>query len=627
MKVLHIIGGGDIGGAKTHIFSLLSSLKNLVEIKLVCLRDGDFAKEAISIGFDKSNLEVIEGSNLFKTRKSLLNIQKEFNADIIHCHGAKANIVGMLTKKKLKGVLFISTVHSDYKHDYDHSLLRKLTIGHMYVRALKKVDYYECVSYDLKEKLVSNGFEENKIFHLTNGFDFNSTNPTVSKKEFLEKHNIPYGSETIYVGILARLTKVKGVDVFIQAAKIVIETMPNTKFLIAGDGEEKSQLEKTVENLGISENVFFLGHVDGGTNFLNSIDINVLSSHTEGFPYSIIEGASLKKPTISSDVGGINTLIEQSNTGILFEDNNYEQLAEAIIYLEKNTAIRTSLGENIHLRAQRIFSISKMTSTQIDIYNYILKIKDNFEKDPVDIFGIKIAKLPLDKLLDKVKTFLIDDKNHFIFTPNVEMLMRAMKNEEFKTILNSSDFDLPDGAGVVLAAKMLKNPIEKRTAGIDFITNCFSIDYKRKLRIYLFGAKPGVAEKAAENIMAEYPNVQVVGVRNGYFSEDDNANIVQEINITRPDFLLVALGCPRQEEWIYNNISDLQAKISIGIGGSLDVFAGEIKRAPKLFREHHLEWFYRLVTQPYRIGRMMSIPKFFLILLKRKFFTKKPKDL
>jgi N-acetylglucosaminyldiphosphoundecaprenol N-acetyl-beta-D-mannosaminyltransferase len=188
--------------------------------------------------------------------------------------------------------------------------------------------------------------------------------------------------------------------------------------------------------------------------------------------------------------------------------------------------------------------------------------------------------------------------------------MVAYRDEKFRDVLNEADMLLADGIGVVYASKIVKNPISQRAAGYD--TACEAL---RKLApygasVYLFGAAEGVAEKAGEEICRRYPGIKIAGVSNGYFDAEREKQIIADINDKKPDVLFVCLGAPKQEKWIYENRENLNVNFAAGLGGTLDVFAGTVKRAPSFFIKANLEWFYRLLCMPSRIGRMMKLPKF-----------------
>lgn len=236
--------------------------------------------------------------------------------------------------------------------------------------------------------------------------------------------------------------------------------------------------------------------------------------------------------------------------------------------------------------------------------------------DKINILGINIDKVTINEAVDKIISLENKEGPSKVFTPNSEIIYLAKDDEEFKNVLNSSDINTADGIGVVYASKILNNPISERVAGYDVACKLLPYMNENKKKLFLFGGKPGVAETAKENILKMYPGIDICGTLNGYF--DDSKSIVNAINESSADYVFVCLGAPKQEKWIYNNFSSFSKGIFLGIGGSLDVFAGTAKRAPQFFIKLNIEWLYRLLKTPSRIGRMMALPKFALCVLKSK---------
>ena len=239
----------------------------------------------------------------------------------------------------------------------------------------------------------------------------------------------------------------------------------------------------------------------------------------------------------------------------------------------------------------------------------------------INILDVKIDDITMDIATKKVVDFLDEDRNHIVCTPNSEIMMESYRDDELKNILNSSDMVIPDGAGVVLASKILGTPLKERIAGYDLVRCIFDLKLEQKIRIFLLGGKPDVVKKAVENYSG-LDNVEFVGYNDGYFKKEDENDIIDSINELSPDILLVGLGSPKQEKWIYKNKDRLNVKVSIGVGGTFDVMANRVKRAPKFFRDNGLEWFYRLCKQPSRFFRMLNIPKFILLVLKERGFRR-----
>lgn len=244
--------------------------------------------------------------------------------------------------------------------------------------------------------------------------------------------------------------------------------------------------------------------------------------------------------------------------------------------------------------------------------------------DKVNILGVKVDKVNVDEAVDRVFGMLDEGRPHSVFTPNSEIILNAYKDSSFCRILNSADLLTADGIGVVYASRILKNPISERAAGYDIACGLIDRIAETGHRLYLFGGKPGIAEKAKRRLEARYPFIQIVGTRNGYFKDSETRDIVNDINGVGADIVFVCLGAPRQEKWIYENMNKTNARLFMGIGGSLDVFAGEVERAPDFWCRMGLEWFYRLVKEPWRFKRMLALPKFgFTVLFHGRKFIKK----
>ena len=230
----------------------------------------------------------------------------------------------------------------------------------------------------------------------------------------------------------------------------------------------------------------------------------------------------------------------------------------------------------------------------------------------VEILGVNVNSLTMAQAVEAVQQFIAEKKVALVATANAEMLMRSTQDEELKDILNQADLVVPDGAGTVWAAGHLGEPMPERVAGFDLAQELMREAPARGDRIYFFGSAPGVADKAKAKAEELYPGIQVVGTRNGFFTEADEPGIIAEIKAARPDILLAALGVPKQEKWLKKHMQELQVPGSIGVGGTLDVMAGVMERAPLWMQKAKLEWLFRGLKQPSRAGRLLALPKFVL---------------
>ena len=232
--------------------------------------------------------------------------------------------------------------------------------------------------------------------------------------------------------------------------------------------------------------------------------------------------------------------------------------------------------------------------------------------DKIDILGVKVDPVTMSQAVAQVQDYMDEKKNVLIATANAEMIMRATHDKELQAILNDAALVVPDGAGTVWAAHHLGHDMPERVAGFDLAQELMRIAPQRKRRVFFFGSAPGVAEKAKAKAEELYPGIEIVGVRNGFFTEKDEPEIIAQIKEARPDLLLAALGVPKQEKWLYKHKEELGVPVSIGVGGTLDVMAGVMKRAPLWMQKAKLEWLFRGMLQPKRAGRLMALPKFVL---------------
>ncbi len=235
--------------------------------------------------------------------------------------------------------------------------------------------------------------------------------------------------------------------------------------------------------------------------------------------------------------------------------------------------------------------------------------------DTVNILGAKISMMGIDESVDYIMDMMEQSGNHAVFTPNSEMIMNAYKDRDFMDLINSADLLTADGIGLVYGSRIVGKPIYERAAGFDIAMALVERMAAEGKSLFLFGSKPGTAERAADILMEENPGLKIAGCRNGYFKPEETDAIISEINSSGADVVFVCLGSPAQERWIAANRDKLWCKVMIGLGGSLDAITGDMPRAPEWWCNHGVEWLYRLIKQPSRIGRMMALPKFGLTVL------------
>jgi len=226
----------------------------------------------------------------------------------------------------------------------------------------------------------------------------------------------------------------------------------------------------------------------------------------------------------------------------------------------------------------------------------------------INVLGVGFDNLTMAEAVAEGMRLVCSEGMHYVVTPNPEIVEVCRENPEAMEAVNGADLVLADGIGVVKGAAMLGTPLKGRVPGIEFASALMEKMAREGKSLFLLGAKPGVADQAAENLKVKYPGLVIAGTHDGYFKDD--APVVEAVQKSGADVVFVCLGAPKQEFWMRKNGAATGAHLLCGLGGSLDVFAGVVERAPKFWSDHGLEWFYRLCKEPRRIGRMMKLPLF-----------------
>ena len=234
--------------------------------------------------------------------------------------------------------------------------------------------------------------------------------------------------------------------------------------------------------------------------------------------------------------------------------------------------------------------------------------------EKINIRGIEFDNVTLPEAVDMLTELAHGEKTCAVVTPNAEIVQKCIEEEDFAAIVRQADVILPDSVGVIKAARILGTPLKSPVPCVEVGEALVGRSGVEDLPVFLLGGKPGVAESAAEKLREKYQDAKIVGTNHGYFTKsgEENDAVVEKINESGAAILFVCLGVPAQEKWMVDNRDRLATvRVMLGLGGSLDVYSGTLKRAPAFFRKRGLEWLYRLIRQPKRIGRMMKLPKFY----------------
>ena len=378
MKVIHLISGGDSGGAKTHVLSLLQNLNKTITAQLVCFRDGPFAEEARAMGIPTM---ICGGNNSPHLRRELAAYIRQGGYQLIHCHGSRANMIGALLRGPT-GLPVVSTVHSDYKLDYMGRPFARLTFGAINAWALRHLDYRIGVSDAMVDLLIDRGFPPDRFYAIYNGIDFTPAPSQGNRLAYLRGLGADVEENSVVVGIAARLNPVKDMSTLIRGFAEGHKSCPRLRLVIAGDGEERQKLEDLAKELGVEKEVTFAGWISGGMDrFYSALDVNALTSLSETFPYALTEGARFHLATVATAVGGIPYLIDQDVNGYLFTPGDWQTLGRYLAALGNDDALRHEMGEKLYEKASSKFSIQSTVDTQLHIYEEIIRRHNRPKRD------------------------------------------------------------------------------------------------------------------------------------------------------------------------------------------------------------------------------------------------------
>lgn len=374
MKILHFISGGDTGGAKTHVLSLLKSLRQKnIDAQLLCIMEGIFTEEARALGIPVTVIPQAKRWDISVIGK-IKKFIAESGCDMVHCHGARANYIALFIMNSV-GVPMATTLHSDYKLDFAGNARKNMIYTPINAFALRRFKHILTVTDAFRKMLVERGFKPERLKVIYNGCDFSKDVSKPARAEFLERFGLK-NDDTVYVGIAARFFEVKGVNVFLQGAKEFANAAPDAKveFIVLGTGELEDEYKKYAADNGLDK-VHFLGHISDEAlmcGFYNAVDVNCLTSYSESFPYALLEGARAGKATVATAVGGIPEMIDDGVNGCLIASGDHKAFAAVIKLLAENRELREKYGKAFYEKARAKFSVDSMAERHIEIYKNII---------------------------------------------------------------------------------------------------------------------------------------------------------------------------------------------------------------------------------------------------------------
>jgi exopolysaccharide biosynthesis WecB/TagA/CpsF family protein len=645
VRVLHVVGGGDTGGAQAYLLSLVRALRDQnCDARLLCLGTGGLATEAARRGLP---VEVLPMANAWDPRvlPGLCRRIITGSWDVVHTHGMRANFaVRVLMRAMRRRPLLFTTIHSDLALDYS-STLRSRTYSLLDRSTIGTVDALCCVSADLAAKAEARGIPRSKIHVVHPGLELPEPPSDRSGGPPTEAVRPP-GSRPV-IGTIARLVPVKDLGLLLEAARRVLEVVPGLRVVIVGDGPERSSLERKAAKEGLSEVVEFRGEVRPAWPALRELDVYVSTSVAEGLPLSVLEAMSAGLPVVATAVGGLPEAIEDGVNGFLIR-RNADRAATAAALAQRLATILTdeALGKRMSSEARRRvaegFSTGAVGERMLSLYQGELasrrgpvaaerRAEGSATPWPsVCVLGFRVDLVTLEQAAQQILTAATDTRpsrkagrdpgRAFIAVSfNPELVMRAQKDPAAAAALADADLCYPDGVGAVWAASRQGALVElsaagkaepQRVAGIDLAQRVLELAAEHALPVYFLGAAEGVAAEAARCQRERLPGLSVAGCRNGFFSPSDEDDVVAAVRDSGARILLVGMGAPRQELLLHARRNDLGAAVALGIGGSFDVWAGKVKRAPAWAQRAEVEWLYRLAQDPRRFRRQLVLARF-----------------
>jgi len=539
MKILTLISGGDVGGAKTHVLSLLAALGKRISVTMVCFMESEFTADAVSMGIDT---RVIPGNNLVKTARVLEELIRKEHFDIIHSHGSRGNFMAWLLRRS--GLPMLSTVHSDPKLDYMGRPAAGLIYGSMNRFALRRLDYYTGVSDSMTDLLISRNFPPDRIFTIYNGVDMSAPAPALDRTGFLNRYEIPGETDAVYVGIAARLNPVKDIATLIRGFAMAWTEVPHLRLLIAGEGPQEAELRELAKDLGVESRVHFLGWVEDTDSFYAALDINTLTSLSETFPYALTEGARQRKATVSSRVGGVPKLIDHGLSGLLFDPRDSGALAESLIRLAKDAGLRSRMAETLYEKVKRRFSLDATVDTQMEIYDTVLRryARQKEKRRFVAVCGAYGRGNAGDEAI--LKSILQEIREQDPDVPICAVSRRPAETRLRHRIQAIHTFDLPAFARLSRQSKLYLNGggslIQDVTSrrSLWFYLYTLRQARKQKVPVVMYGCGIGpvlhpVDRKLAGRIISE--NVDVITLR-----ETDSIQELEHLGVIGPEIIPAA---------------------------------------------------------------------------------------
>jgi len=473
---------------------------------------------------------------------------------------------------------------------------------------INKVDEYIALTEFGKNKFVEAGLPAEKIF---------------VKPNFLPNPPEPNYSHQNYACFIGRISEEKGVDLLIEAFKLLRNSQ--FKLKIIGDGPLRNHFEEKIKKEGIN-GIEFLGrkeHLESIEILKNAKFLMLPSIWYEMFPVTLIEAFACGKPVVASNLGVFAELVQDGITGLLFEVGNVEDLAEKIEWMIGNDCLE--MGKNARELFEERYSERKNFEILMEIYNKIsMREIRKIEEVPYSMSGINIYPVGLKEALNIVLRHIKDKNGDYFCFVNAHLVTEGYKDQNVKEVLNRSTGNFSDGMGVAWTLKLLGAKFKDRVRGADFMMNLCSYAAENGLKIFLYGSTEENLLILKEKLVKLFPELKIVGTISPPFREltpEEDSKFIEQINNSEADILFVSLGAPKQEKWMAEHKGRLKP-VQLGVGAAFDFIAGTKRGAPKWVQKIGLEWLWRLIHEPRRLWKRYLIGNTIFIWLVLKEFLK-----
>lgn len=410
-------------------------------------------------------------------------------------------------------------------------------------------------------------------------------------------------SEEIQCVYLGNLIPEKGIFVLLKAIPAVVARCPQTRFVFAGAwcrDEHRHEAEQLINQLAIEKYVNFIGVVVGEKKWelLANADVLVFPTfyYYEASPLVLLEAMRAGLPIVTTARGAIPELVCERTNGFFVPEQNPEALAEKILELVQNPELRKNMGIASRERFKRLFTSEHFAGRLDEAFQRLAS-------EPVRLFGLPIANLTMTETVDHIEELIRRGPTHQHVVVNVDKIVKMDKDPALRKAILDCDLINADGQPIVWASRWLGCPLKERVTGIDLFHALIVRCAERGYRPFLLGARDEVVRKVAEILVARHPTLKIAGYRNGYWKPDEEAQVAEQIRAARPDILFVAISSPKKELFVNRWKTTMQVPFVMGVGGTFDVVAGLVKRAPRWMQRCGLEWFYRLCQEPGRMWR------------------------